>query len=114
MFSYALGQENLLCDERHSAGSPSMVDFEKIFTSCGKVTSLSLSVNAISAPKFAHGHLFTLADLRWGGFMPPSFFRERNSTRPVSRNVQICGLNFDPNPNLQPKGFPLLLITDYG
>src|SRR5579862_2245102 len=49
MFSYALGQENLLCDKRHSAGSPSMSKFEKKFRSCGKVTSLSLSVNAISA-----------------------------------------------------------------
>jgi hypothetical protein len=58
MFSYAFGQENLLCDKRHSAGSPSMSDFEKIFTSCGKVTSLSLSVNAISPENPANRRLF--------------------------------------------------------
>jgi hypothetical protein len=39
-----------------------MSDFLKIFTSCGKVTSLTLSVNAISAENSAHGRLFTLSD----------------------------------------------------
>jgi len=43
-----------------------MSDFEKKFRSCGKVTSLSLSVNAISAENSAYGWLFTPSDSREG------------------------------------------------
>jgi hypothetical protein len=49
-----------------------MSDFEKKFRSCGKVTSLSLSVNAISAENSAYGRLFALSDSREGR---AAFFR---------------------------------------
>jgi len=35
-----------------------MIDFEKKFRSCGKVTSLTLSVNAISPQNLAHRRFF--------------------------------------------------------
>jgi hypothetical protein len=43
-----------------------MCDFEKKFRSCGKVTSLSLSVNAISREKISARTVFPPNDFRQG------------------------------------------------
>jgi hypothetical protein len=88
-----------------------MCDFEKNFRSCGKVTSLSLSVNAISATNSARERLFTLSDSRKGY---GAFFRIQTQLDSASpQNVLICEANFSQNPKHQPEGVPLLLITDY-
>jgi len=86
-----------------------MCDFEKKFRSCGKVTSLSLTVNAISAKILLYRRFFN-PDVSQTNYA--AFFRPQ-TLPPIPNNPLNCDWNVLPNLKYQPEGSPLLLITGY-